>query len=403
MSDHDRLAEGLRRRADQLDDASPLTLDDVRGRARSIRRRRTAVSGLAAAAVLAVAVPIGMAVDDRVTSRPDEGPVAGPDTASPRPDDAGPRELLLTTDVETSSGAPEIPYVLDGALRFPDGGEVPLGAEYTTVAAFGEGWAAVRRDDEGEAFLDLLDEDGSVTGSRPTTGALAVSPDGTVLAWATPGGELLAGGPDEDPVSMLTLPGEAVQPVGVVGSGSCAADSEGGGCAVYFDTEGAEPTGRWVTSKGITGQVDGLRSVAGVSPDGLVAGSVSATDTGSCSALLDAGREPAWETCEHSLGRFSLDGRHLVGRPAYLDGIGDASVAILDAATGDVLVEATNDAQTQSFVADSAWDTDGTLLLTVWQDGWSLMRLSPEGTLSTVLPDLGDDMDAVPLRFAARP
>ena len=63
MNTHDELRGALQRRADGVGwDAGdhPLDLADVQGRARGIRRRRVAVSGLAAAAVLAVAVPVGL-------------------------------------------------------------------------------------------------------------------------------------------------------------------------------------------------------------------------------------------------------------------------------------------------------------------------------------------------------
>ena len=100
MSNHEPLRDALRSRADQLGDTHPLTLDDVKGRARGIRRRRAAVSGLAAAAVLAVAVPIGIGVTDSVRTDPDDPPVAGPSVSpsasSPLP--AGPHRVTLTTE-----------------------------------------------------------------------------------------------------------------------------------------------------------------------------------------------------------------------------------------------------------------------------------------------------------------
>ncbi len=73
-------------------------------------------------------------------------------------------------------------------------------------------------------------------------------------------------------------------------------------------------------------------SVDGVSPDGSLSGVTSITDAGSCSVVLGRSGDKAWTTCDYTLGQFSPDGKYVIGHPAYRDGIGDGSVAILDAA-----------------------------------------------------------------------
>ena len=412
MSNQEPLRDALRHRADRLGDTSPLTLDDVKGRARGIRRRQAAVTGLAAAAVLAVAVPVGIAVTDRVGTDPDNPPVAGPSatpsqdgTSSPSP--TGPRRVVLTTEVSETSDAPAIPYLYDGGIMQ---GEYLLmvGKDYDSFAPVDLGWVATRRDDEGNSSVDFLDADGNVTGSEPSTGSLAVSRDGTVVAYATPDGELMTVTPDAEPMSLVdpeALPDGILEPVAVVGSDSCLENAEGGGCAVFFNSDDVEKQAAYsVTSKGIVSPL--LLSVNGLSPDGSLSGvtSIDQNAGGSCSVVLAPDGEEAWETCDHMLGQFSPDGRYVIGHPAYQSGIGDASVAILDARTGELMAEFQNSEEHQSFINDVVWDSDNTLLATVFEEGsWSLMRMTPAGELSTVLADLGDDMDEVPLQLSTQP
>ena len=418
MSNHDPLRDALRSRAEELGDPNPLTLDDVKGRARGIRRRRAAVSGLAAAAVLAVAVPMGIAVTDRVGTSPQDPPVAGPsvpptDDGSASPDGSpapkGPQRVPLTVEVDGTSYAPEIPYLYDGTLVRPDGTEVAVDGDYRGFAPVGDGWVATRTDDEGNAFVDLLDPEGRVTGSEPSTGALAGSSDGTVAAFATPDGQLMTVTPGAAPTSLVepeALPDGFLTPVAVLGSDSCDEDAAGGGCAVFFDSADAEDQAAWsATAKGIVSPFPGLLGLGGISPDGSTTGTTSVSMDGSCSALVGPDRgEIAWKTCDYTLGRFSPDGRYVIGHPAYQSGFGDASVAILDARTGNLLAEFQSSAEPQAAVYDVVWDTDSTLVATVFEEGtWSLMRMAADASLTTVLADLGGDMDTAPLVLPTRP
>jgi hypothetical protein len=151
MSNDDPIRDALRRHADEIGASEhPLGLDDVKGRARGIRRRRIAVSGLAAAAVLAVVVPAGMALDDRVTGTRDPDVAASrtpspTSLASPTP---GSQPGLLTTHVDGHSGEPGIPVVYDGKIQVPGGSPVPVKGDYDQVAALGDGWVGVGRDDQ---------------------------------------------------------------------------------------------------------------------------------------------------------------------------------------------------------------------------------------------------------------
>ena len=71
--DEDRLARGLRERAQDVHGA-PVGLADVQRSARGIRRRRRAVGGVVAAVVLAVAVPVGLNAVSSAPRRPARWP-----------------------------------------------------------------------------------------------------------------------------------------------------------------------------------------------------------------------------------------------------------------------------------------------------------------------------------------
>jgi WD40 repeat protein len=102
--------------------------------------------------------------------------------------------------------------------------------------------------------------------------------------------------------------------------------------------------------------------------------------------------EQLWETCDFTLDRFSPDGRYVIGLDAYLDGIGGTTVAILDASDGDVLAEFTT--RDLGFTGPAAWESDGTVLVSTFQDGtWYLLRLRPDGTVEQALdPVEGNEM-----------
>lgn len=407
MNEQDRLTETLRQRADRLDaelgTAHPISLDDVRQRAGGIRRRRAALSGLAAAAVLAVAVPVGLSVTDRTSGGIDSGPVATTTADPTRTSEATPlpegsRTVLLTNRVESTSSAPGIAYLRSGTLVTPDGGEIDLATSYDELTPWGDGWVGYVRGNDDPGQVDLLDADGDVLSTRPAETAPAVSEAGQVVAYGAPGGGLMVVAPDAEPQLLRELRDGRPRPVGVVsGSGTCDEETGGGVCVVFFDELSADgedgPEARYASSHGILDTLPALVSVGGAAPDGRVSGTTEFTeDGGSCSALLAADWSTQWETCDHSLGRFSPDGRLVIGYPAYRSGAGDASVAMLDAATGEVLVEFRNDAETQAFVGDVEWDVDGSLLATVYERGsWSLMRMTLGGQLTEVLADVGGD------------
>ena len=193
-----------------------------------------------------MAVPAGIAVTDRTasTTRPDSGPAA---TATPSPvTPVAPVPLDATTDAR--SGEAGIPLLYDGLAHLPDGGTFPLPGDYTDMVRLEDGWAGVVGGVDGTGPLDLLDDDGSVVDTREATRGLAVTHDGTVLAYVTPQGDVMVSA-DGEHERLGQVQAELVTPAGVLGADGCA-----DGCTVLTNFEtgsggGAARTGSPETEK----------------------------------------------------------------------------------------------------------------------------------------------------------
>ena len=369
-----------------------LTLDDVKRAAHRLRWQRRAAVGAAAAVVVAIAVPVGLSVSagwDR--SGPDLAP-----SPSPTPLPTEPKHVVLTTDVVEESGEPAIPYLYDGAINLPTGTLVGVPGSYDGLARLGEGWVLTGNDASGNRAVTFADSDGQVTETVPGSGWVALSADGSLVAF-TEGNQVKVRSATTG--ETWTMPGKTEgdgYPVGVVGQdGRCEttpADSLYV-CTVYLnDDSGAKVTG---------GEFVGMPpyvEVADLSVDGTTSGTVSATDAGSCSEVNYGDGQALWGTCDYSLGRFSPDGGLVIGRPAYLDGAGDDLVAILDATTGALLAEFKSSPENPAMINNAVWENDRTMLATVYQDGtWTLMRMTADGELTRVTDLVGGEDFSPPL------
>jgi hypothetical protein len=123
-----------------------------------------------------------------------------------------------------------------------------------------------------------------------------------------------------------------------------------------------------------------------VSGDGLVSVMTrSNPDNSGCFGIVDTAADPtavAWETCENSLGVFSPDGRYVLAGPAYLDGAGDRTLAVLDARTHREVATFDQPRKGQVTIGQTAWESDDTAVAYV-SDGPSeaLLRLGVDGTM----------------------
>ena len=409
MSTHDesRLAHDLHRRADDVG-GHPVSLEDVQRSARGIRRRRRVAGGVAAVAMVAVAVPATITAITAGGGRSDRpAPIASPShpvsstsstssTASAKPSVAS-----LTTQGSGRSGPPAVDYLSGATLHRVDGSTVHLPGTYNELTAYHGGYLATELGDQGFDVV-TLDNTGKEVDRRPGDFRIAVGGNGTTVSWLSTEGErpvlhraIVTGSSDvvdDVPVRSSAASG----PIGFV-------DAE----KVVYEVPGEAPEVRLSDfADGSDRRLPGLVGVGGTSPsEPLLSGQLSSEDDGSCWAVrrVTDGHD-LWRTCDFSLGRFSPDGRLVVGYSAYRDGAGDGELAVLDAHTGRVLAHWQSTRRSQAFAQKVAWENDDTLLATVFQAGaWSMMRLGADGALTTSLGPERGDLDRSPWSFLASP
>jgi hypothetical protein len=384
----DRVHDALHRTADPLH-RSPFTVTDVRTRARRIQRRRTAAAAAAVAAVLAIAVPVGASMVD-----PTQRSEVPPATQPPAPAVTG-TVLIDPRSAEVVDTAPVPLLDVDGPSLITAEGTIELPKVYDTITPYRDGWVGVAAN-EGAYTLERLDADLEATDDPVPTGGLVVSPDGTRLAWSEYDGERwrvkmaeVAGGVEWTYLEFPPGPQDhEVAPVGFVSDVEVAAtQNHGVGILSTFIADGDTPVA-------LPGPIE-ARSASPVT--GVVAGVISSDIEGSCSAVVD-GRAPTgdvtWETCDYALSAFSPDGTHVVGTVASGDAYGSPTLAILDATTGEPVVDfEVAGARSQVVGIDSrmAWEDGDTLVVRVMVgDDYAMMRLGLDGTVQRIgIPSAG--------------
>lgn len=410
MSNHqtDELTRALRQRSEDMA-GTHVAFEDVKGRARGIRRRRRAASSIAVAAVaLAVAVPMGISLGgaDR-GQRPQ--PADQPTTTTEPTGQAEPRGPVEIDAAKARRGEdPAIVYLTGRTLHRTGEPGVELPQAYSAVAPYADGWVGISVADGTTTFLDA---DGRPT-QEPYAGAsAAVTADGQWLAtvlYATGG------------VDMQLWPTAGADPQEGYGSHVVAFEGQ----LEYAGFLGAETVAYNLTTDGRDGatvtpyvadwygtgeprEIPGLLSVRATNQsDGTVSGMTSLDQLAgeACYAVLDpATGDERWETCDYALDGFSPDGRYVVGTDPYADGVGGRVLAILDAEDGDVVASWTT--QERAYHQDAVWESDSTALVPVYQDGaWFLVRLRPDGTVEKALDDARTGDETVsPWRFQVTP
>jgi hypothetical protein len=390
--DEDRLREALRTQAHR-GAPSPVGVDEVTTRARRIRRRRTTVAALSTAAVVALVVPLGVAISG-TSGSPDEPPVAEKPAIEPP---AQWMEVPLLKDVPTGGEPPSMAYLRGDDIITPDGDEVavPGNGTPTSLIALGDVWLVGKTFDEGPSSLDTVDSKGRLVDSLPMSNGPVVSDDGTVAAYvdadnnvhsitADDGDEVLA------PASSFSSP---VVVVGVVGSQSCKDKSNVlGGCKVAVNL--GDGSARYATSRGDVHDVPGYRNVSDLFENGVL-GMVSISDFGSCSALERNG-ERVWRTCDNSFKQVSPDERYAIGMPPYYDGLGSRSFSIVDMANGRERVRFADTGTSATYVRQVVWESDTSVLATLWngeEQCWGLVRARLDGSLTEIECVPGSDME----------
>lgn len=349
MSDETRLSEELSRRAHDVH-GSMLSFDDVRGRARSIRRRRNAtVAGAVAAAVaLVVLVPTVLSGGS--------GPKS--DGVDPAPPTPGHTAVLH-----------------DGTLTLPDGRTVDLGVDNEDVTQLGvltDGRAVLAM--QRPQGVRVYAADGSDHVDYPAAyNVITMSARDDVVAWVAK--DLTVSILASNAPEPTTLPGEVNGSIDAV-------------LAADHLLVGDSPT-TWgeQTPDGITDldTSEPLR-VVDVNADGslwAVQYDDDADPQYGCSGLYDPeAREMVARNCDTSGLSFSPDGQHLLGLRGDNNMFGTADVFDLD------LQQVGSFAPDPTVVSRAAWaDLDHLLVTTAnWHDNqWSLTRVDLDGSNPTVI------------------
>nr|WP_300050008.1 hypothetical protein [uncultured Nocardioides sp.] len=381
----DQVHDALHRTADPLQRA-PFTVTDVRTHARRIQRRRAVVAGAAVAAVLAIAIPVGAGVVGP-SPRSDVPPATEP----PAPRITGTVRIdPLTAPVGAELAVPLI-NVDDESLTV-DGETVDLPRRYDQLTPYVEGWIGIAfTDDGGGRVAQVLDPDFRVLDEAAPSSAMAVSPDGSRLAWAWYDGSRWIvvdrdrdGGREERWTELPTSPPDArVRPVGflpgdalLLGTTDPATGRES---ASVIGPDGSRTPLPGSLRVGSASEVSGLYSVQ-----------TRFTGDGSCWEVRDAGAGGAevWQTCGYSLLGFSPDGRHLLGFTDYLTPDGSPTMAVLDAATGEPVVDFELVGARTGVVGinpEVAWEDDDNVAATlVTGNRQYVVRLGLDGTVERV-------------------
>jgi hypothetical protein len=385
----------LHHRVDNLHEA-PLTFDDVKGKAGSIRRNRRLAAGGGVLAAIAIIVPVavfaGQGLGENNTLPPANTstptPTKATDTTGPTPapsptGDPTPGEVpTVALGGEFASGPPPaVPYLDGKQLIRHDQDPVRLPQAYDTFALLGDRLVGTYQSGNGGRLVDVVEADGTVSTTEEVEGGVAVSDAGTTVAYGTPAGTIETLWAD-DQVQLANNLGEPASVAAVAGDGSC---YEGdGGCRVFFNSTNFGDPPQAADSHGIVDTfMDGALKVDDVSPTGLIAVQTSSSDNGSCSGVYnEQDQDFVFETCDNTLQAFSPDGGRLLAGPAYLDGIGDHSLTVLDTATADSVADFEIDA---GFIADAAWEDDDHVLIVVYNDtGWRILRAGFDGSVETV-------------------
>lgn len=378
MSNERALADELARQADRLHTGGP-GLDDVLGRATTIRRRRRVAAGIVAAAMVGAIAPGALWASDSLRSGGQRTPgfVDTPSqSAEPTPTPATPSDGGLDLASLPRGAAPAIPYLEGGTVHLPDGSTREIGTAGDFLAV---GDAVVRLDGDRVTF----DRPGSEADeSFPATTHPVGNASRDIVAWGTESG--LATWTEAEGVRTLTdqLPGIS-DLVSVQGNGTCQEQApEGGGCIIHYHTADGPA---FLTSHGVQEDLTEFLKVNDVGGD-LVAGLTEVSGDGSCSRVV---REGYVETCEYSLLGFSGDPGVLAATDAYLSGHGFTSLTFLDTD-----LEPIQHWDVRS-VTDVRWEDAEHLLASVYdQDdkAWYMVRFGADGEVELAAGPLpGDD------------
>lgn len=383
------LGSSLRERAEKMV-GTPITFDDIRGTATSIRRRRWAGSAAAVAAVAAAAV--FLVPTSLLTGGVDR-------TQSPEPADPPAEPFSVRLDQATPGGEePRVAWIADQTLQTAAGPALPVSQQYDTLTRVAGTWFAGYQPGA-EVVVDQLDAEGRVVQSHVTASdafpaPVAVSADGSVGAWTTPEGEVVVW--DADGRTAIAEKDNSAGEIGavaaVVGSGPCAQN----GCSVLVNSFSGDEPGLWYHSDGSTTALpDSIRFVGAQSIEGLLSVVTDVpADTGLrfCDGVYDPADEAyVWESCDGPVESFSPEGTWAMVNQSDGNEAKPAAYWVLNARTGErqgTLTAAGGNLNTA--ISQVVWEDDEHYLMNVRnKDGnWVVLRGDLEGNLTQALPPI---------------
>jgi hypothetical protein len=394
MSDFDQeLSSTLHRQADTVP-GTPLTFDDVRGRATSIRRRRRLAAGVGVAAALAVIVPTAMFATSGTNAD-------GPPVATQTP-----------TVTDTNTPAPTSTPVMGSDPHALDVRDLPTGAPPAVAYVPSQDGVlsfATTRDANVRWTLDgvVVEALDQVFGPYPSSSGLARNAAGTTVAWATDDGYVMAWVDGEDEPYQLGKPGLASLRVAAVTGTDCLR-GKASDCAYYvsgWDMAKDQPASVMISGDGGSGAVDPGRAILEVNDadeSGRVLGLTELKIDGSCSEVLE-GAQTLLGSCDYTFDRFSPDGSYVLASEAYHDGDSSGVIAVF-ATAGDRLSYRVRSGQDMAGYRQAVWEDDTHILFTAYQDGmWSIVRMDVHGAMEyAVPPTKGGDILSPPYVLETR-
>ena len=362
-----------------------LDLGTVKGRARGIRRRRTATGSAAAAVALLAASPFAVST---LAGNDDEPlPPATSPTPSQVPEVNLPGKITLAKDAPADRGTAADWFIRNTELsdQFPFPARAQEGltrvgdrwlVSYQTAGdyslysiALGAGTDTGVDVDEAVAQAETFDLHDEVV----------VSDGGDLAAFSKRSGELVLIGEGGRTRVVAQLPSPAT-PIDLVGDADCLTGSD---CEVVVSyNDGTAP--EVVRGDGTRTVLD-ADAVAVTAADAdlvVTRGPEPAPGENPCSTVRDRTTlKVVWRSCEVSVKSFSPDGRFAVVKDAYGDGLGTVRVGLVEALTGKQLTWIEVDAQ-EGFVRDVAWTPQGDLEVsshTLSDRSWRLHHVALDG------------------------
>jgi hypothetical protein len=327
--------------------------DGALSKARTIRRRRVGLTTAAVLVTLAVAVPVGTQLIDTGTTDHTASETTTDVGLTPQP---APVNVALATLPQ--GPAPEVPYIAGGTFFDAAGDAHPATATPQTIisdaAALEGGTLLWQRDKLDAAKLTTKVAEGGAS-NLPTAKSVtppAIDQSTKAAVFALHDTDASGRPAPTDTIVYATAVNGDADTVATVDTGMQVRQVMGAyDHQVIFN---AKQTGRGEVvgvvvmgaDQGVSTPWDDLKTVTAVSPtEALLAGlprpgGAFAPGQRNCSQMISADSgDMLWANCDWNPVEFSPDGTLVLAIPAYADGLGPSSLAVLDTETGSAVQE----------------------------------------------------------------